>query len=646
MLRRNAKRIGAFALALFLLGLVLLFVIPARYTATSLVLIDPREQKVTNEQDVLPGIGQDSAALQSVIEIAKSDGFLGPLIEKLGVANDPEISGGETNIAQLLTRFRTRLDVTRRGLTYVVAISFSSNDPRKAAHYANAVAEAFVASQAKSRSLATDDAADWLSNRLKTLRDQLKISEDAIAAFKSKYRIVDAGKDSTTRQVRATELSQQVSTAKLRTEEAKSRYDQVQRDLRANVDTSTGSRSELLNLLRTQRTQLNDQIAQKRAVLGDRHPDLLISLNQRGELERQIETERRRIIQAAKSDYETLRDQQKQLEDLLNTVEGEMLTTAQASVKLQDLQRESDANRSIYEQFLGRYKTTNEQRSLQTSQTQIVSLANVPARSNRPSMPLLLAGIAIASLLAAVAAVAILDISGATLPAMPLKTTTAVAPTPAENPKVKAALDLPIWGVMPPQASPRFAGQTAQASVVAPSAEAKTQLTELLEKIALSRGLRGRVVLFLAGSTAVGRTTVADALNALAVERGMLSVLIQVEPPTPSKNASLTTADAGADVIPLRTTAPSLSSLLAGRAQAGALPSSDVRSEFDVIIINGTSMEDAREISGLADYVDFAVFVVEGREQDTRRLTNAMDALSRNHSIATGVIIDQQAVAA
>ena len=51
-----------------------------------------------------------------------------------------------------------------------------------------------------------------------------------------------------------------------------------------------------------------------------------------------------------------------------------MLSTAQAAVKLQELQREADANRNIYEQFLSRYKTTNEQRSLQTAQTKIVSL--------------------------------------------------------------------------------------------------------------------------------------------------------------------------------------------------------------------------------------------------------------------------------
>src|SRR4051812_33308234 len=85
-LRMNVRRISLIALSLFALGIVVLMVVPTRYAATALVVVDPREQRVTSEQDVLPGIGQDAAALQSLIEIAKSDGFLRPLIEQLKVA--------------------------------------------------------------------------------------------------------------------------------------------------------------------------------------------------------------------------------------------------------------------------------------------------------------------------------------------------------------------------------------------------------------------------------------------------------------------------------------------------------------------------------------------------------------------------------
>ena len=158
-LRDNGRRMALLTLAIFAIGIILLAVVPVRFAATALVVVDPREQRVTNEQDVLPGIGQDAAALQSLIEIAKSDGFLRPLIDQLKIQNDEEIAGGETDASRLLEKFLSRLDISRRGLTYVIAITFISNRPQQAAYYANAVAEAFVATQGQVRTAATDDAA-------------------------------------------------------------------------------------------------------------------------------------------------------------------------------------------------------------------------------------------------------------------------------------------------------------------------------------------------------------------------------------------------------------------------------------------------------------------------------------------------------
>src|SRR4051812_7621193 len=163
-LRMNVRRISLIALSVFALGIAVLMIVPTRFAATALVVVDPREQRVTSDQDVLPGIGQDAAALQSLIEIAKSDGFLRPLIKQLTVQNDEDIADGQTDEARLLEKFRNRLDISRRGLTYVIGITFISNRPSQAAYYANAVAEAFVATQGRVRADATDEAADWLNS--------------------------------------------------------------------------------------------------------------------------------------------------------------------------------------------------------------------------------------------------------------------------------------------------------------------------------------------------------------------------------------------------------------------------------------------------------------------------------------------------
>jgi hypothetical protein len=151
--------------------------------------------------------------------------------------------------------------------------------------------------------------------------------------------------------------------------------------------------------------------------------------------------------------------------------------------------------------------------------------------------------------------------------------------------------------------------------------------------------MRGRVVLFLAGSAGTVRTAVADALNALALERGMLSVLIKVEPSAAKLPADAAMA-ADTDIMPVHTTASSLMSLLSGRTETG-VASGDVRSEFDIVVIDGTVLDNVGDIAKLADHIDFAVFVVDARTQDTDRITRLMDALARNRETATGVVIHQ-----
>ena len=149
-----------------------------------------QEQRVTNDQDVLPRMVKDAAALQSLIEIAKSDGSFAVDRAARRHSDDGDIASGETDASRLLEKFRSRLDISRRGLTYVIAITFISNRPQQAARYANAVAEAFVATQGQVRTAATDDAAGWLNSRLKSLNDRLRASEDAVAAFKLDHKIV------------------------------------------------------------------------------------------------------------------------------------------------------------------------------------------------------------------------------------------------------------------------------------------------------------------------------------------------------------------------------------------------------------------------------------------------------------------------
>ncbi len=633
-LRDNGRRILLLAFAIFAGGVALLMILPARYAATALVVVDPREQRVTNEQDVLPGIGQDAAALQSLVEIAKSDGFLRPLIDQLKIQDDDDIAGTETDPSKLLDKFRSRLEISRRGLTYVIAITFISNRPRQAALYANAVAEAFVTSQSQVRTTATDDAAGFLNSRLKTLNDRLRASEDAVATFKLDHKIVNAGKDGTTQQLRVTELNQQVSAARLRAEEAKTRYQQAQRDLKANVEGPI--KQDLLSVLRTQRSALNDQIAQKRAVLGDRHPDLVMTQGQLTQLNQQIEAERKRNIESAKSEYESLLEQQKSLEARLKSVEAEMLVDGQAMVKLQELQRDAEANKNIYEQFLSRFKTTNEQRLLQSTQTKIASVATPPIRSTRPPLVLLLAAMLIASLLISTATVAMLD-TQRTAPAPAAKATaTAAAAAPA---KVEPPQDLPVW-VRIPNLLPKDIKRSVWQKPIGATADLdlSPHLRVLLDRIASVPGQRGKVALVTSVENGVGRSAVARSLNLAAVNGGMLSVLIQAEPDAAHARAPKSTPN---KVAASKATLRSLNVLLSASRNGGLASSDDIRSEFDLVVIDAPSLAEHSEVAALSAHADLVIMVVRDGASHPADIRRARAALAQFGGATVGVVVNQ-----
>ncbi|MBH5398754.1 lipopolysaccharide biosynthesis protein [Bradyrhizobium sp. CNPSo 4010] len=643
-LRENGRRILTLALALFALGVVALMVLPVRYAATALVVLDPRELRVTSEQDVLPGIGQDAAALQSQIEIAKSDGFLRPLIEQLKIADDEDVAGGYTDMTRLLEKFRNRLEITRRGLTYVIAISFTSSRPDRAAYYANAIAEAFVASQGRVRTEATDEAADWLKDRLKTLSERLRASEDAVAAFRLEHNIVNAGKESTTQQLRVTDLTQQVSAARARTEEAKARYEQVQRDVKANVEGPV--KQDLLSMLRAQRSALNDQIAQKKAVYGDRHPDLAISYSQLADINRQIEIERKKNIDTAKSEYEAQLEQQNALEKQLKAVETKMLRDGQALVKLQELQRDADANRNIYEQFLSRFKTTNEQRQLQASQTKIASVAIPPLRSTRPPLALLLAALAIGSLLTSTAAVAVTtslsadEAESAQAPASraaEAEPGRQVSPPAAATRLAEAMPRLPVWARIP-ELAPAAGINTVWQRPVGASAEldVSPHLRPLLERIDRVPVRGCKVALVLSVGKSAGGNTVARSLNRAAVNRGMMSVLIRLQPEFAGTQPPVTEWQDGSTTAGLQ----SIDELLSAGRKPDARPEDDIRSEFDLIVVHASDLALQPDAVALAAHADLIVLVARAGELGASAMRRVTAALSKYAPVPTGLVVN------
>ena len=217
--RTLRKRLGVIAgVTLGLTALVMVVVLQQTplYTAESQILLDRQKMQVTDMQAVMSGLSPDSATVDSEVEILRSRTLAARVIENLNLTQDPEFNGAlrepsalrwldprawigwglslieaapapqdeamqaRAELNGVIDAMLGRLTVTRQRLTYVINISFVSENPAKAARIANAVAEFYILDQLEAKFDATRQANDWLSRRLTELRQQVQDSERAV----------------------------------------------------------------------------------------------------------------------------------------------------------------------------------------------------------------------------------------------------------------------------------------------------------------------------------------------------------------------------------------------------------------------------------------------------------------------------------
>ena len=393
VLRWRAKLVVASALATILVAGVLLTALPNRYKATTIVLVDPRQPRVTNNE-VISGIGSDAAAVESQVELMKSSALAKRVMDHLKLAEDPEFTapsmfeqfgallgatprGAEDRLNRLLYQFRSGLDVRRRGLTYVLEISFTSEDPAKAALISQTAAELYIGDQRSSRAEITTRATGWLDERLTAMRERVRDAERAVADYKAANGIVDVtqGNKLISRQIE--DLTKKLALARTRTADARARLERVEQIAKTFTDPAALAKSlqsPVIANLRSQYAEAARLNAENSALLGERHPSLIAVRSQLQTIRRQIEQEIARIISGVRHDQQAAEDREKELEQGLARLATQSATATQADVRLHELEREAQANRSLFEQFLLRARETTEQQSLQIADARIISL--------------------------------------------------------------------------------------------------------------------------------------------------------------------------------------------------------------------------------------------------------------------------------
>src|ERR1043166_9708388 len=300
--------------------------------------------------------------------------------------------GGDAEL-KALRQLKKRIGVKRSDKAFVAEVYVTSEGREKSVRIADAVAQAYLDDQTESRANAAGRASAALGGRLDALRVRVQEADDRVVQYKQQHKLV-AARNVPGRDQQLSEMTLQLNTARGKTAEARSRYDQIVRARQSGVESGAipeAVLSQTIGQLRTQYAEVARQRAELGALVGPRHPSITNLDAQIQGVQKLINEELARIATAARSDLERTQASEKALEADLETLKQRAVTTSQASVRLRELERDVEASRAIYQAFLARARETGEQQSIDNTNARVISKATPPRDKSWPPRLLLLA---------------------------------------------------------------------------------------------------------------------------------------------------------------------------------------------------------------------------------------------------------------
>lgn len=655
MLQRRWRLVSGIAAAVATAIALALLLQPAKYEATALIMIDPREQRVIDPEQSFSQATPTDALVSSEVEALTSRDLAERLMAAMKLNDDPEFAPPGADPARTPDRIAAALDARRRGQTNVIEVSARSDDPEKAAALANGLVAAYLDSNVQENVRAASRADAWLQRRLGELRQEVNDAEARADEFRAEAGLLTARGETLVEQ-QISQAQDAVLAARAALAETEARHQQV-RSLAARGGGADAIASVMnSNVIRDLRAREADT-ARRRAELanryGPRHPELQSADSELTDVRRQIDAEIRRISTSLASEVEVARAGLANLQGDLAATEARLLSGNDKLVQLRQLEREAAAARAVYESFLQRSHEISEQGGLNATPARQIARATPPAKDDAPSKLFVLlaalAGGALAGLLAALIAEQLDE----TLSTAEDVSEAVGKPPIASVPLIsaKAAADLPIdqrhpahYLVRHPLSAFAEAMRVVRAAIIYAPGQARRRV------VAITSALPGE-----------GKTTIALSLARIAAISGERVILVDCDVRRRSINDLINTEpeqgllevlageigwrevvarddETPAHVLPLSISPIPLNDMVGSAAMRSLMR--QLAAEYDLVVLDCAPVLAVAETRALAAMADAVLLVGRWRKTDQRALANAATQIAAAGGDVLGVALN------
>ncbi|MDW1888215.1 GumC family protein [Vibrio sp. Vb1574] len=394
-IKKNWLSIAAFTLLFSLTCTWYIYSKASIYQATATLLIQEEQKSALSIEEVYGVDTTKKEYFQTQIAILKSNHIADKVIRELNLTQLPEFtsSGGVNkkidqiksipfvqdllNVApspketaqfsesyyQALQAFRSKLDIEPVRNTQLVRIRFRSTDPKLAMTIANAVGQAYIDANFEAKLVVTQNAATWLTNNSQKLEERLRNSEQALQEFLLKEGLIDINGIDEIYANELEELTRKLNITVNKRIEAQTLIQLLRRKSSQSLD-SLLSIDEFANQAQIRDLKLSEAQAAKNLSelaqrYGPKHDRMIQAKAQLAEIQSRTQQLIRDISFSKQQDLLAAKAQEDMLRAELDNKKSDFQSLGSQKARYEQLKREVESNKALYEAFLNREKETN-----------------------------------------------------------------------------------------------------------------------------------------------------------------------------------------------------------------------------------------------------------------------------------------------
>jgi len=469
------RRVGVLALTgvITLVTIVAVYSMTPVYRAASTLLIDEKGAKAVTFDPVSGGSDNNATQyMETQAELIQSRSLAETVVKELDLTSAPEFddrqqshplafignalaavgfpesvtsrfNGGkeqseEMRLARVTQEFMKSISVEPQGKSQLALLQVDLEDPRLAMLAANALAKAFIESQQETAMGTSTNATKWMNTRLVELGEKLKDSEARLQAYRESENLVDVQGVGTISASQLSLTSERMIDARRQRAEAESQYRQVQNQGRGGWQ---GLASEpavladpLIQQFKSQQALAQAKVDQLSGRYGPEHPNMIAARTELSAASAALKSQVEQVVAGIQRNYQLAVANERSLQASFELNKNQIQDISRKEFRVQELQREVESNRTLYDTFMTRIKETAATADIDSANTRIIDPAVMPAAPIKPKKTLIIAIAAFMGLLIGAALALLLEALNNTFKSVE---------------QVEEHLNIPVMGILP-----------------------------------------------------------------------------------------------------------------------------------------------------------------------------------------------------